>query len=75
MVLTGPEAYDQLKKAHELIRQVNEANIVDCPDDYLLLISSRANSAKIESGEVSQKYDKLWRKSYTKRLIDARVWL
>lgn len=71
MVLTGQHAYDNLKKAYQIIKDVSEANVVDCPDDYLLLISSRAALIRSSASELTRTYDALWNKSITKQVIDA----
>lgn len=57
MVLTGPEAYKRLKAAHEIIKKISESVIVDCDDDYLLLIASRAALITAESAEIRDNYD------------------
>lgn len=57
MVLTGQQAYNKLKKAHELIKQVETANVIDCDADYQLLIASRSSLIRFASSTVMSTYD------------------
>jgi hypothetical protein len=71
MVLTGMQAYKKLKEAFEIIEEVSKANVVDCDDDYLLLISSRSNLIKITANDLRETYDEV--RARAKEKSDAKV--
>jgi ACT domain-containing protein len=59
-VLTGSQAHDKLRKAYDLVTEVQNANVVDCNNTMLLCISSSALQVRVTAGHIDSVYSDLY---------------